>query len=590
MTKCSGDKHANNRVLPIYQQQNGRLLALPLISLPVSLPTELSARLLAGLPTVLLAVVALASSHGQAAPFLSQPTSSKPPLSKPIASSQPINLKPKPPASTPTYGSWQSSDSKELALPSLRGQGLSFDEQYQNKLIGEWSLQNMNGRVKMEHDPWIQETIKEMTWRLNAQARQQAPLAVVIIDNPSINAFAAPGGVIGINTGTILAASSMDELSSVVAHEVAHISQHHYENSADTRRQALLLQIGGMLAAIAATAVDGDAAAAVMMGSQTVAMNNSMAFSRNNERDADRVGMQIMTQAGYDPRAMPRFFATMNQRSQLNQTANRFLPSFVRSHPLSNERLSEAQSRAQRYPSLSLSQQQRHQALFDLLYWRVQSTGKHVSQTALTTAANNSLGAKVALMYWYGEQQRFDDANDIMTELTGLADAQRQVLEPLLSITHSQILSEQGKWKQAAEVLEGQQRLYPERRDLRLYLAEALTNSNQPTQAQALLKPLTQRQSSDRYAWQSLQLANEKLAKTTNSPQIANIATINALRYRSHDQLWSGHYDAALTSLTQAKQLTEQMQTTAQANSARPLLANITAEIKAVKTAKDYKL
>ena len=488
-----------------------------------------------------------------------------------------------------TYGSWQTSSAEELDLPNLRGQGLSFAEQYENKLLGEWSLRNINSRAKMEHDPWIYETIKEMTWRLNAQARQQAPLGLVIIDNPSINAFAAPGGVIGLNTGTILAASSMDELASVVAHEVAHISQHHYESGADERKKALLMQIGGMLAAIAASAVDGDAAAAVMMGSQTATMNSSMAFSRSNERDADRVGMQIMNQAGYDPRAMPRFFATMNQKSQLNQTANQFLPSFVRSHPLSNERLSESQSRAQRYDALPLSKQQRHQALFDLLYWRTQSTGEHVSETALTTAAKNSVGAKLALMYWYGEQQRFGEANEIYTELSALPAAQRQILEPLLSITQSQILTEQNKWQQAAELLESQQRLYPERRDLRLYLAEALTNSNQPAKAQALLKPLTEQQPSDRYAWQSLQLANEKIAKTTDSPQLAKIATINALRYRSHDQLWSGRYERALTSLTQAKQLTEQMQKTAQASSARPLLASIDAEIKAVKTAKDFK-
>ena len=488
-----------------------------------------------------------------------------------------------------TYGSWQTSSAEELDLPNLRGQGLSFAEQYENKLLGEWSLRNINSRAKMEHDPWIYETIKEMTWRLNAQARQQAPLGLVIIDNPSINAFAAPGGVIGLNTGTILAASSMDELASVVAHEVAHISQHHYESGADERKKALLMQIGGMLAAIAVSAVDGDAAAAVMMGSQTATMNSSMAFSRSNERDADRVGMQIMNQAGYDPRAMPRFFATMNQKSQLNQTANQFLPSFVRSHPLSNERLSESQSRAQRYDALPLSKQQRHQALFDLLYWRTQSTGEHVSETALTTAAKNSVGAKLALMYWYGEQQRFGEANEIYTELSALPAAQRQVLEPLLSITQSQILTEQNKWQQAAELLESQQRLYPERRDLRLYLAEALTNSNQPAKAQALLKPLTEQQPSDRYAWQSLQLANEKIAKNTESPQLAKIATINALRYRSHDQLWSGRYERALTSLTQAKQLTEQMQKTAQASSARPLLANINAEIKAVKTAKDFK-
>ena len=176
-----------------------------------------------------------------------------------------------------------------------------------------------------------------------------------------------------------------------------------------------------------------------------------------------------------------------------------------------------------------------------------------------------------------------------MTELSALPELQRQALEPLLSITHSHVLSEQGDWAQAASVLERQQRLYPERRDLRLYLAEALTNSGNPTQAQAILKPLTQQQPSDRYAWQSLQLANEKIAKTTTSSTLAAIATINGLRYRSHDQLWNGRYDSALTSLTQAKQLAEQMQSTAQANSARPLLASITAEIKNVKTAKDYK-
>lgn len=487
------------------------------------------------------------------------------------------------------YSAWQTEKPDELQLPNLQGQGLSFADQYQNKLLGEWSLQNINGRAKMEHDPWVQETIKDMTWRLNAQVRQQAPLAVVIIDNPSINAFAAPGGVIGINTGTILAASSMDELASVVAHEVAHISQRHYENGADERKKAMLMQIGGMLAAIAASAADGDAGAAVMMGSQTAAMNSRMAFSRNNEREADRVGMQIMTQAGYDPRAMPRFFATMNQQNQLNQVANRFLPSFVRSHPLSNERLSESQSRAQRYPSLSLTQQQRHQALFDLLYWRVQTTGQHVSETALTTAAKNSVGAKLALAHWYGEQQRFEEANEIIQQLQVLPAAERQMLEPLLSITHSQVLSEQNNWSKAAEVLAEQQRLYPERRDLRLYLAEVLTNSNQPTQAQALLKPLTQQQPSDRYAWQSLQLANEKLAKTATSPQIARIATINALRYRSYDQLWNGRYESALVSLTQAKQLTEQWQAGAQGSSARPLLASIKQEIKNVKTAKDFK-
>lgn len=489
---------------------------------------------------------------------------------------------------------WQASfdtspKASELTLPNLQGEGLSFTEQYQNKQLGAWSLQNINKQAKMAHDPWINETVTAITWRLNAEARALAPMAVVIIDNPSINAFAAPGGVIGINTGTITAASSMDELTSVIAHEVAHISQRHYESGVDARKKALLMQIGGMLAAIAASSVDGDAGAAVMMGSQTASMNSSMAHSRSNEREADRIGMQIMTGAGFDPRAMPRFFATMNQKSQLNQVENRFLPSFVRSHPQSAERLSEAQTRAQRYPALSLKQQQRHQALFDLLYWRVQSVGQRTSETALTTAATRSLGAKLALIHWYGEQQRFDDAAKLLSNINALSNTQKQALQPLLAITHAQILAEQSQWSQAADILAVQQRLYPERRDLRLYLSEALTNSNQPEQAQALLKPLTTQQPNDRYAWQNLQLANEKLAKNATSPLIARIATINALRYRSQDQLWSGRYEAALTSLTQAKQLTASLATTNSASSANALLANIKKEISDVKADKDFK-
>ena len=551
-------------MLPIHKSK-AKLLLLIMISSPVS--------------TIFVANSFVASSYAASTPVMSANQSTS--LS---VNSNGLDLE---------YSPWQypiqDRQAEALALPNLRGDSLSFAEQHQNKLAGEWSLQRINGQAKMEHDPWVQETIKEMTWRLNAQARQQAPLAVVIIDNPSINAFAAPGGLIGINTGTITAAKSMDELASVVAHEVAHISQRHYEHSADERKKALLLQIGGMLAAIAASAVDGDAGAAVMMGSQTAAMNSGMAFSRSNEREADRVGMQIMNQAGYNPRAMVSFFATMDQQRQLNQSANQFLPSFIRSHPLSNERLSESQSRAQSYPSLSLSQQQRHQALFDLLYWRVQITGKQVTPTALMSAANNSVGAKLALLSWYGEQQRFIEAEQLYKILDALPAVQRQALEPLLSITQSQILTEQNKWTQAAQMLAAQQRLYPERRDLRLYLAEALTNSDNPTQAQTILKPLTQQQPSDRYAWQLLQLANEKIAKTTTSPQLAKIATINALRYRSHDQLWNARYDSALTSLTQAQQLVEQMQASTQASSARPLLANIAQEVKNVKTAKDYK-
>ena len=474
------------------------------------------------------------------------------------------------------------SGSTAFRVPNLSQQGVSFADQYQNRLIGEWSLQRLNGQVATLEDPWVQSVIQDMTWRLNAQVRQQAPLALVLINDPAINAFAIPGGVIGLNSGTITAAKSMDEIASVLAHEVAHLSQRHYEHSDEARRKALLLQLGGLLAAIAASGADGDAATAIMMGSQTAALDSQMAFSRDNEREADRVGMQIMTQAGFDPKAMPRFFATLNAHSQLNQTANGFLPSFVRSHPLSAERLSEAQSRAQQYPTTGLTAQSQKQAQFDLLYWRVQFLTNQTNEQALKTAATKSAGAALALVSWYAKQQRFDEAKSVLVALQQQPASQQAALEPLLSITRSELARAQGDWQEAANILQAQQYLYPERRDLRLYLAQVLTVLGQAQQAQTLLKPLTQSQPSDIQAWRGLRQANDYLARHTSDKSLSQIATINALRYRGQVELWQGRYDDALVSLTQALRLARQA-------SNKSLAATAKSEIDAIKVARDFK-
>lgn len=470
----------------------------------------------------------------------------------------------------------------ELVIPDIGQQGLSFADQHQNRLIGEWSLQRLYGQVNALEDPWVQSVIDEMTWQINAQARRQAPLAVVIMNDPSINAFAIPGGVIGLNTGTITSAASLDEIASVLAHEVAHLSQRHYEHSDEAKRKALLMQVGGLLAAIAASSASGDAAAAIMMGSQTAALDSQMAFSRDNEREADRVGMQIMAKSGYDARAMPRFFATLNATSQLNQASNSFLPSFVRSHPLSAERLSEAQSRAQQYPLLPLSQQARHQTLFDLLYWRVQMLTGQVSEQALKTAAKSSQGASLALASWYARQQNVTAGQQLLTPLIARSNAEQQALQPLLAITQSELAAAKGDWQKAAEVLQAQQILYPERRDLRLYLAALKTRLGDAATAQLLLKPLTTQRSSDIAAWQGLQQANDYLAKHADSPKQASIATINALRYRSHRELWQGQYDQALVTLTQAQSI-------AKAQAVPSLISTIDQEIKDVRSARDFK-
>lgn len=511
----------------------------------------------------------------------------------------------------------------KLNLPQFNTQGVGFSDQHHNRRVAAWSLQRLNASTKMVHDPWVQNTLTQITTQIHAQAMQTAPFAVVIVNSPQINAFAIPGGVIGINTGTILSSNELDEVASVLAHEVAHISQRHYERRQFEGRKSMLIRLGGLIAAIAAGSLadDGNASTMILAGSQSIAMDSEMAFSRSNEREADRIGMQIMTQAGYNAHAMPRFFTTLLQRNKLYQS-NSFVPSFVRTHPLTDERLSDANNRAQQYPIPNMLARQQHQLLFDLLKWRLKVLTNQVSQAELIAAsqskhkasspliANQSLqsvnllqsyntaesfttAASLALVEWYVSQQNYHKATQTLDKVL-----QQSTLHPeaniLATIIKSHIATGQAKHQQAIQLLQQLHRLYPERQDIRLYLADALLQSSTMVNAQAaqsLLQPLMQssvstsvgQKTHNRLVWQGLQRANQTIAKLTKDTQLNRIATINSLRYRSHNQLWQGDYQAALTSLTLAQTQADELKN-------KILLATIKQEIEQVKAAQGFKL
>lgn len=491
-------------------------------------------------------------------------------------------------------------------LPEL-SEGGRFIEQNRHKALGEWSLRQLNANARMLDDPWSQSMLESLAWQINAQARQHAPLALVVVNNPSINAFAIPGGVMGINTGTVLAANSIDEVASVIAHEVAHLSQRHYEHRDEASRKALLLQVGGLLAAIAASMADGDAAAAIMMGSQTAAMDSQMSFSRSNEREADRIGMQLMAKSGYDPRAMPRFFSTLNKKSHLNMSKQAFLPSFIMTHPLSSERLSEAQSRANRYKTTHFSKLY-GQDDFELLKWRTKVLTKQTNEAELFSAAQSSKGAQLALAYWYGTQGRYSDCERILNKLkkslgNSSLDSKaihQSSVEILLAITRAQVSGMRGEWQQAEMILKPYYQLYPERQDLRLYIADIWLQLGKPTEVLASLKPMMHNRPHDVAILSRMQHAYEVMAaqNSDSDTMMARIATINALRYRAQGELWNGKYNDALVSLKQAKTLSEgsinkstdsKIMSNSGAYNLRPLLANIDNEIEAVKMARDFR-
>ena len=164
-----------------------------------------------------------------------------------------------------------------------------------------------------------------------------------LIKDKEINAFALPGGYICFYNGLLATADSEAELASVMAHEIGHIVQHHIFRNIGNYNRSQWVAIAGMLAGGLLAVVNPSAALLAISGGQGIAIQNMLSFSRDFEREADRVGQKIMYNAGYNPHAMPLFFQRMQDQNKFN---NNEALAFLQTHPVTSERLSEAMERA----------------------------------------------------------------------------------------------------------------------------------------------------------------------------------------------------------------------------------------------------
>ncbi len=469
------------------------------------------------------------------------------------------------------------------------GQALIDTEQ--NRQVGEWAFRQINGNAALIKDPWLQQSLEQIVWQINAVAGLNAPMGLVIINDKQINAFAVPSGLIGINVGLLDKAKSLDEIVSVVAHEIAHVSQRHYQHRNDEKTKQLLMQAGGLLAGVAASKVgDGDAAAAVMLGSQAISANAAASYSRGQEREADRIGMQIMNQAGYDVNAMPSFFATLDQQNPVK--SNTLIPSFILSHPLTADRISEARARVATHKRDSqanmasnryqLIQQQRAQ-LFEQIQWRARYYGYLVNKADLEQGAKTSEGAKLALINYYLDNGQPKAAQSLMQDFDKDINT---LANPLAVVTFSQLAAQQGNVDVAIAKLQQLASVYPERTDVPRYLSDIYLKYRPTAESGqkvlALLQPLSKQNPRDVMLWDRLQQASQLLAKHRSGDEQL-IHRINTLRYRAYGELWRNELKDAVTSLTQAKSLAKQLP------SNQSLLALLNQQINQVQDANQFK-
>jgi predicted Zn-dependent protease len=163
-----------------------------------------------------------------------------------------------------------------------------------------------------------------------------------VIQDPTINAFALPGGYIGVHTGLIDAVRNESELAGVLSHEIGHVVQKHIARMVDAQKTSGLISMLALAVAILAARSDSQVSQAAIVGSQAASVQSQLNFTRGNEREADRVGLQIMSASGFSPQAMATFFQRLQSESRLDDSN---APAYLRTHPLTYERIADMQNR-----------------------------------------------------------------------------------------------------------------------------------------------------------------------------------------------------------------------------------------------------
>lgn len=233
-------------------------------------------------------------------------------------------------------------------LPELGNSASDVLSNAEEREYAEGLIRQMRAYELLNEDPLINDFFSDMGYNLASSSDQpEAAFTFVVLDQPVINAFAAPGGVIALYSGLILRADTQDEVAGVLSHEIAHVTQLHMYRAFEKAKTMNVLTMLAMLGLILASGGDGQVIQGAVMGSQAVAAQAQINFTRHNEVEADRVGIRTLSAAGYDPQGMADFFDKMGQTSRANGEGP---PEFLRTHPVSVNRVAEAKSRIQNLP------------------------------------------------------------------------------------------------------------------------------------------------------------------------------------------------------------------------------------------------
>jgi len=392
-----------------------------------------------------------------------------------------------------------SSAQQDYKLPGFgEGNAVSLNQEF---YLGRAWLMSFRRQAPIIDDALLQDYVETLIYRLvvSSQLRERR-LEIVLVDNKTINAVAVPGGVVGIHTGVMAKAENEAQFSSVLAHELAHLSQRHFARGLEARKKSTAASMAGLLGGLVAIAAGaGDAGMAAIMGGQAAAMDSQLSYSRQHEKEADRVGMQNQAAAGLDPGGAAGMFEVMQADSRKYGSRP---PEFLLTHPLTENRIADAKNRAATYPKRIYQDNPE----FQLMRARVQASFFEDNKKAIAHfRKQRGQGGKQAVPAQYGlilalsRDEQVAEARELWKPMREFRPENITYL-----VTEADIDIAQGKYDSAMGKLEQALELNPGNHPITMSLARAYDDGGYYAKADRLLTRHSRDYASDAQLWYML--------------------------------------------------------------------------------------
>lgn len=420
--------------------------------------------------------------------------------------------------------------SETINLPDIGDSASGEISPDDERKLGESLMRFLRQNELIETDPFVQSYIHSLGYQLVANSDEtKQPYTFFVVKDPSVNAFAAPGGFIGVHAGMFLTSETESELAAVLSHEIAHITQKHLIRTMEATKKHRITTAVALLAAILVGQNVQQLTEAAILTSIAANAQIQIDFTRAHEKEADYIGIKILADTGFDPDAMAGFFAKMQKTSQLYGPE---LPEFLRTHPVSVNRIADATNRARNISKRVVKQDARY-ALVKARLVVKETKDIHQFIKEYKTTKNKS---KTIFHYTLAiANLKADNARQAQKHINRLLKKNKENI--YFSVSQARILHALKQDKKAGTVFRKLMRLYPYSYPVTIHYARFLLATRQYNRAYKTLQAYAQNRKAETLTLNLLSKAASKTGKTAEAYfylakyEFLNGNTHNAISY-----------------------------------------------------------